>query len=77
MSYQDLLHPWVIYRLNAHLKHHPIARFRQRNDAEAYLLVVKQMISQIEFAIVFDPPPPAIQIRSITEETAEHTSMID
>lgn len=77
MSYQDLLYPWSIYRLNSHLKHCPIARFRQRNDAEAYLQVVRRMIPQVEFAIVFDPPPPAAQIRSVTEETAEHASMID
>ncbi|NEQ26658.1 MAG: hypothetical protein F6K28_48055 [Microcoleus sp. SIO2G3] len=76
MSDSDLLYPWAIYRLHSHLKHCAIARFRRRNDSEAYLTIVQHMIPQAEFAIVFDLS--IAQIRNTTDEKpAEHASMID
>ena len=49
-----------------------------RSDAEAYLVVIKRLIPQIAFAIVFDPPAPDPQIRNVREEkSAEPASMID
>lgn len=54
MSYQDLLSPWVIYRLLPSLQRRAIARFRRRNEAEAYLGVIQRMLPQIQFEIVFE-----------------------
>ena len=82
MSYQDLLHPWVIYRLLADCKHQSIARFRRRNEAEAYLKVLQRLLPAAQFAIVFEaiaPDSAAIeQLRTHTEaKLAERAPMID
>ena len=54
MSYQHQLSPWVIHKLLPNLKQSTINRFRRRNDAEAYLKVLKQSQPHAQFAITFD-----------------------
>jgi hypothetical protein len=54
MNYQQQLNPWVIHKLLPNLKQLSVSRFRRRNDAEAYLKVLKQDHPQAEFAITFD-----------------------
>ncbi|WP_297079795.1 hypothetical protein [Thermoleptolyngbya sp. M55_K2018_002] len=34
-----------------------MARFRQRNDAEMYLIAVRHLVQNARWAIAFDPPP--------------------
>ncbi|GET41376.1 hypothetical protein [Microseira wollei] len=66
MSYQKQLSPWEIYRHLPNLQRRLIARFRRRNDAEAYLKVLRRMLPLAEFEIVYgaswdmsDMPPNA------------------
>lgn len=54
MSYSDSLSPWVIYRLLPHCQRLLVARFRKRNDAKAYLIVVRRMIPGVPFEIVYE-----------------------
>jgi len=54
MSYQEQLSPWVVHKLTPDLKQAVVARFRHRNDAEAYLKIVNRMMPQFRFAIAFD-----------------------
>jgi hypothetical protein len=55
MKYQDQLSPWVIHQLLPNLQNLPVvARFRRRNDAEAYLKLIKQMKPNTQYAISFD-----------------------
>ncbi len=54
MNYQQQLNPWVIHKLLPNLKQLTVTRFRRRNDAEAYLKVLKQAHPQAQFAITFD-----------------------
>lgn len=53
MSYQKQLSPWEIYRHLPNLQRRLIARFRRRNDAEAYLKILRQMLPLAEFEIVY------------------------
>jgi endonuclease V-like protein UPF0215 family len=54
MSYQDQLSPWVVYRQLPNLQRLEVARFRRRNDAEEYLKIVRRMLPQAQFEIVYD-----------------------
>jgi hypothetical protein len=54
MNYQNKLTPWVIHKLLPNLKHMTVSRFRRRNDAEAYMKVLKQMQPYAKFEIAFD-----------------------
>jgi hypothetical protein len=54
MTYQQQLSPWVIHKLLPNLSQTAVSRFRRRNEAEAYLKLLKQHQPQGEFAITFD-----------------------
>jgi hypothetical protein len=55
LTYKKQLHPWGIVRLLPDFQKTMVGRFRRRNDAEAHLLILKQMIPKITYEIVFDP----------------------
>jgi hypothetical protein len=56
MIYRDRLSPWCVIQQLPKLQNAIIARFRKRNDAEAYVKVLRQMNPAIVYEIVFDPP---------------------
>jgi hypothetical protein len=66
MTYQNKLSPWTIVRLQPNLNHIPIGRFRHRHDAEGRLRVLKQMVPQSQFAIVFDCNNDAAEPSSVS-----------
>lgn len=57
MSYLDKLHPWCIVRHLPNLQNPIVARFRRRNDAEAHLQVLRRLMPNAQFSIIFDVPP--------------------
>jgi hypothetical protein len=57
MTYFEKLHPWTIIRPLPNLQRRTVARFRRRNDAEAHLQVLKRLMPDIAFEIVFDVAP--------------------
>ena len=54
MSYQDSLHPWVIYQLLPNCQRLTVDRFRHRNEADNYLRVLQRLQPHAEYAIVFE-----------------------
>jgi hypothetical protein len=54
MSYQEQLSPWVVHKLLPNFQRAAVARFRHRNDAEAYLKLVSRMMPHMRFTIAFD-----------------------
>ena len=52
-QYQHITRPWVLYRLG--VPNIPVGRFRKRNDAEQQSLILKRLVPQSEFGIVFQP----------------------
>jgi hypothetical protein len=56
-AYHDRLHPWLIIRQLPNLQRSTVCRFRQRNEAEAYLKVLQRLTPDAVFRIIFDPPP--------------------
>ncbi|MBD2326993.1 hypothetical protein [Alkalinema sp. FACHB-956] len=53
MKYQAQLTPWVIYQISAEQRI-PVSRFRRRNDADAYLKVLRSTKPGSEFLVAFD-----------------------
>lgn len=55
MTYHERLHSWCIIAHFPNLQRRVVARFRRRNDAEAHLRTLRQLGSNINCEIVFDP----------------------
>ncbi|NEQ33131.1 MAG: hypothetical protein F6K04_19390 [Leptolyngbya sp. SIO4C5] len=55
-TYRDRLHPWCIIRLLPKMQRITVARCRSRNDADAHLRIIKQLMPHASFVILFDAP---------------------
>lgn len=51
-----LLFPWLIVRLLPNAQRITVGQFRNRSDAEGHLVILKRMIPNAQFAIVFELP---------------------
>ena len=54
MTYQKKLSPWIIVRTQPEQQPITVGRYRRRTDAEGHVRVLKQMIPDIELAIIFE-----------------------
>ncbi len=73
MTYKDKLNPWCIIRPVSNVQMRIVGRFRRRSDAEGHLQVLKRMIPNVPFDILFDiasedtasedltPQPPSLR----------------
>ncbi|GAX46000.1 hypothetical protein NIES4075_70210 [Tolypothrix sp. NIES-4075] len=50
-------HPWCIIRQLPNMQRLVVARFRGRNDADAYLQILRQLLAQVDHIIIFDMIP--------------------
>ena len=56
MIYRDSLSPWCVVQQLPKLQHAIVARFRNRNDAEAYIKVIRRINPTVTYEIMFAPP---------------------
>ena len=56
-TYRVQLTPWCIVRLLPNMQRRIVARFRRRNDAESHLQVLRRLMPNVPFEIVFDITP--------------------
>lgn len=56
MVYKERLCPWVITRLLPNMQRSVVCRFRSRSDADGHLQVLRQLIPNADFVIIFDLP---------------------
>ena len=54
MTYKDKLNPWCIIRSVSDVQMRVVGRFRRRVDAEGQLKILKQLIPNVPFEIMFD-----------------------
>jgi hypothetical protein len=54
MTYKDKLNPWCIIRPLSDVQMRIVGRFRRRVDAEEHLKILKRMIPNVPFEIMFD-----------------------
>ncbi len=55
MTYAERLSPWCIIKLLPKMQRMTVARCRHRNDAEEHLKVLRRLMPDASFEIVFDP----------------------
>ncbi len=54
MNDQERLGPWVVYRLLPTLRRLALARFQDRGEAQAYLKLLRQVLKDARFTLVFE-----------------------
>jgi hypothetical protein len=57
MTYKDKLNPWCIIRPVSSVQMRIVGRFRRRVDAEGHLQILKQLMPNVPFEIMFDVAP--------------------
>ncbi len=61
MTYLQRLHPWCIIRPFSDMRTLIVGRFRRRVDAEGHLRILKQMMPNVSFEIVFEVIPDELE----------------
>lgn len=61
LTYIEKLHPWCIIRLLPKMQRRIVGRFRRRNDAESHLQVLRRLMPNVPFEIVFDVAPDELE----------------
>lgn len=54
MPYRERLNRWLIVRLLPNMQRITVAQFYNRSDAEGYMQIIRQLIPNARFAIVFN-----------------------
>lgn len=71
MTYKNQLHPWCIIRPVSSVQMRIVGRFRRRSDAEGHLQILKRMIPDVPFEIMFDIAPEPVELAE-EKELAQH-----
>ncbi len=54
MSYRDSLNSWLVVRLLPKMQQKVVARCRTRSDADGHLQVLRRLMPDAEFTVLFD-----------------------
>jgi hypothetical protein len=54
MPYKDRLNKWLVVRLLPNMQRITVAHFFRHSDADGYLWIVRQLIPNAQFVIVFN-----------------------
>jgi hypothetical protein len=57
MTYKAQLYPWCIIRPFPNMRVQIIGRFRNRSNAEGHLQILKRLMPNVPYQIMFDIPP--------------------
>ena len=68
MSYKNQLYPWCIIRPMSDVQMRIVGRFRRRVDAEGHLKILKQLIPNVPFEIMFDIAPEDTESEDLTPQ---------
>ncbi len=68
MTYKDKLNPWCIIRPVSKVQMRIVGRFRRRVDAEGHLKILKQLIPNVPFEIMFDIATQPIDPEDVTPQ---------
>jgi hypothetical protein len=55
--YKERLYPWAIARLFPNMQRSIVGRFRSRSDADGHLRLIRQLIPNGQFVVIFDHQP--------------------
>ena len=54
-TYLERLTPWCLVRLLPKMQRLTVGRFRRWNDAHEHMRILRQLVPEANYAIVFDP----------------------
>ena len=54
-TYLERLSPWCLVRLFPNMQRLTVGRFRRWNDAHEHMRILRQLVSEANYVIVFDP----------------------
>lgn len=54
-TYLERLSPWCLVRLLPNMQRLTVGRFRRWNDAHKHRRILRQLVPEANYAIVFDP----------------------
>ena len=54
MPYKDRLNKWLVVRLLPNMQRITVAHFLRHSDADGYLRIIRQLIPNAQFVIVFN-----------------------
>ncbi len=55
MTYLERLRSWCIVKLLPNMQRQVVTRYRRRNDAEEHLRILRRLLPEANYAIIFDP----------------------
>jgi hypothetical protein len=69
MTYKAQLYPWCIIRPFPNMRTQIVGRFRNRSDAEGHLRVLKRLMPNASYQIMFDITPESSDSEDLTSPT--------
>ncbi len=75
MTYKDKLNPWCIIRPLSNVQMRIVGRFRRRVDAEEHLKILKRMIPNVPFEIMFDITLEPTDVENLTPQPPSRQGM--
>lgn len=74
MTYKDRLSPWCIIRHLPNSQRLVVGRLRRRNDAEEHLRLLKRMVPNSDYSIIFDPMLDSAEASAESKQPPEETA---
>lgn len=74
MTYKDRLSPWCIIRHLSDSQQQVVGRMRRRNDAEEHLRLLKRMVPNGDYSIIFDPMLDSADATAKSKQPLEDTA---
>jgi len=54
MPYRERLNPWVLVRLLPNMQRLTVGQFRSRSDADGHLQILRRLIPNAKFVVMFN-----------------------
>ena len=61
MPYRERLNPWVLVRLRPNMQRVIVGQYRNRSDADGHLQIIRRLMPNAEFVVMFNPDLPQPQ----------------
>ena len=74
MTYKDRLSPWCIIRHLPNSQRMVVSRSRRRNDAEEHVRLLKRMVQDGDYSIIFDPMLESTEASANSKQPPEKTA---
>jgi hypothetical protein len=58
MPYRERLNPWVLVRLLPNMQRVTVGQYRNRSDADGHLQIIRRLMPNAEFEVMFNPDLP-------------------